>query len=158
MADRGAGTLVLGVGSLLRGDDAIGVLAAQRLQAQPDLPPGVIVLDGGTAGLGLIPRWAGFRRLILIDAVNMNLSPGAIRRIPWIEARVTGHDRALSAHQTDLADALLLAETLEMLPPEVVIFGVQPGSMDWDQPLSRAVRSALPDLIDALLAELRIAP
>lgn len=150
-----ARTLVLGVGSLIRGDDAIGVLAAQRLRARPDLPPGVVVRDGGTAGLGLIPMWEGFDRLVLIDAVEMGLPAGAIRRFTWDEARVSGHERALSAHQTDLADALLLAETLKILPPEVVIFGVQPGSMEWDQPLSSAVERALPDLIDALLNELR---
>ncbi len=68
------GTLVLGVGSLLRGDDAAGVLAVQRLQARPDLPPGVTVIDGGTAGLGLIPLLPGYRRVVLVDAVPMGLA------------------------------------------------------------------------------------
>jgi len=150
-----AGTLVLGVGSLLRGDDAVGVLAAQRLLARPDLPPGVTVIDGGTAGLGLIPLLPGYRRLVLVDAVPMGLAPGAIRRFTWSEARLIPHDRALSLHQTDLTDALVLAGALGMLPPEVVIFGVQPDHLDWDLPLSEAVERALPELIEALLNELR---
>lgn len=150
-----AGTLVLGVGSLLMGDDAVGVLAAQRLQARPDLPAGVTVIDGGTAGLGLIPVWAGYRRVVLVDAVQMGLPPGALRRFTWSEARLITRDRTLSLHQTDLADALVLAETLGMLPPEVVIFGVQPGHVEWDRPLSPAVERALPELMEALLDELR---
>jgi len=155
MAPQPTGTLVLGVGSLLRGDDAVGVLAAQRLQAHPDLPPGVTVLDGGTAGLGLIPTLAAYHRLVLVDAVPMGLAPGAIRRFTWHEARLIPHDRALSLHQTDLTDALVLADTLGMLPPEVIIFGVQPAHLDWDQPLSAAVERALPGLIKAVLDELR---
>ncbi|NLE49998.1 MAG: hydrogenase maturation protease [Chloroflexi bacterium] len=154
MADH-AGTLVLGVGSLLMGDDAVGVLAVQRLQALPDLPPGVTVLDGGTAGLGLIPLWDGYQRVVLVDAVMMDLPPGTIRRFSWHEARLISHDRTLSLHQTDLSHALALAETLGMLPPEVLIFGVQPEHVEWDRPLSPAVERALPDLIDALLDELR---
>jgi len=140
------------------GDDAIGVLAAQRLQARPDLPPGVAVLDGGTAGLGLIPLWAGYRRVVLVDAVQMDLPPGAIQRFVWAEARLITHDLTLSLHQTDLSDALVLAETLGMLPPEVVIFGVQPGHLEWDRPLSPPVERALPELIEALLDELRSEP
>lgn len=153
-----AGTLVLGVGSLLMGDDAVGVLAAQRLQARPDLPPGVTVLDGGTAGLGLIPLWNGYRRVVLVDAVQMTLPPGTIRRFAWAEAHLITRDRTLSLHQSDLSDALVLAETLGMLPPEVVIFGVQPGQVEWDRPLSPPVERALPVLIEALLDELRSEP
>lgn len=149
------GTLVLGVGSLLMGDDAVGVLAAQRLQGHPDLPPGVTVLDGGTAGLGLIPALDGYRRAVVVDAVPMGLAPGTIRRFVWHEARPIPHGGAFSLHQTDLTDALVLAETLGMLPPEVVIFGVQPGHLEWDRPLSPAVERALPELVDALLGELR---
>ena len=49
-------TLILGVGSPLMGDDAVGVIAIQRLREHPALPPGVVVDGGGTHGRGLIPR------------------------------------------------------------------------------------------------------
>lgn len=154
-ADAQGDTLVLGVGNPLMGDDGVGVLAVQLLLARPDLPPGVAAVDGGTAGLGLIPLIAGYRRLILVDAVLMGEPPGAVRRFEWREARVAGHERPLSLHQSDLADALALAEVLGSLPAEVIVFGVQPQHTDWDQPLSEAVARALPDLVDALIAEVR---
>ena len=75
--------------------------------------------------------------------------------VPWDDAQVVGHERSFSLHQTDLADALLLAETLGCLPPEVVFYGVQPGAMEWDQPLSPAVERALDPLLKALIAEVR---
>lgn len=148
-------TLILGVGNPLMGDDGAGVLAVQRLLARPDLPPDVTVIDGGTAGLGLIPLIESYRRVVLVDAVLMGEPPGTVRRFAWREARVAGRAQSLSLHQSDLADALALAEALGSLPPEVVIYGVQPQHTDWEQPLSEAVARALPGLVDALLTEVR---
>lgn len=155
VADAQGDTLILGVGNPLMGDDGVGVVAVQRLLAGADLPPSVAVMDGGTAGLGLIPLIEGYRRVVFVDAVLMGESPGTVRRFEWSEARVAGREQPLSLHQSDLADALTLAEALGSLPPEVIIFGVQPQHTDWDQPLSEAVARALPGLVDALLAEVR---
>lgn len=146
-------TLILGVGNPLLGDDAVGVLAVQQLEARPDLPAGVAVVDGGTQGIGLIPLFEAYRRVILVDAVQMGLPVGTIRRFTWQETRLIDHARPLSLHQSDLTDALTLAEALDCLPEELVIYGVQPQNTDWDQPLSSAVKHALPALVDALLNE-----
>ncbi len=149
-------TLILGVGNPLRGDDAVGVLAIERLgNRQADLPSHVAIVDGGTAGLGLIPLFEDYHRVILVDAVPMNKPPGTIRRFEWQDTRILGHGQTLSLHESDLSDALILAHTLGCLPPEIVIYGVQPLHMDWDQPMSDAVSRALPALVDALINEVR---
>ncbi len=146
-------TLMLGVGNLLYGDDAVGVIAVQRLQERDDLPPEVDVMDGGTAGFGLIPVMAEYQRVILIDAVPMEAPPGTIRRFTWDEVRPITQERTLSLHQSGLTDALVLADTLKSLPPEVVIYGVQPHNTGWDEPLSTAVQNALPALLNRLMNE-----
>lgn len=155
MPDSAKRTLILGVGNPLLGDDAVGVLAAQQLQARTDLPPHVAVIDGGTEGIGLIPVMETYQRVIVVDAVMMGLPGGTIRRFTWNEVRANSHERTLSLHQSDLTDALVLAEVLHSLPPEVVIYGIQPHNTEWDQPLSQAVERALPVLVDALIHEVR---
>lgn len=146
-------TLILGVGNPLMGDDALGILAVQHLQTHQ--LPGVDVIDGGTEGLGLIPLMEMYHRVIVVDAVPMNESAGTMRRFTWDEIRLSGHTRGFSLHQSDLSDALLLAETLGCLPPEVVIYGVQPQNIGWDEPVSLPVQNTLPVLIDALIDEVR---
>lgn len=148
-------TLILGVGNPLYGDDAVGVWAAQELQKRPDLPPHVTVVDGGTEGIGLIPLIASYARLILVDAVPMGEPPGTIRRFTWEEVRLIGHEHALSLHQSDLTEALMLAEALDCLPQTLVIYGVQPHNIEWDQPLSSEVQHALPVLVTTLIDEVR---
>jgi hypothetical protein len=48
----------------------------------------------------------------------------------------------------------LLAQALQMLPDEVIIFGVQPANLEWDSALSPEVKGTLPDLITAVLGEI----
>jgi hydrogenase maturation protease len=148
-------TLILGVGNPLRGDDALGVLVAQQLQARTDLPPHVTVIDGGTEGIGLIPVMEIYRRVIVVDAVMMGLLAGTIRRFTWDEIHLGSVEQPLSLHQSDLTTTLLLAEALDSLPPELVIYGIQPQNTEWDQPLSQEIERALPILVEALIHEVR---
>lgn len=148
-------TLILGVGNPLLGDDAIGVLAAQVLQQRDDLPSYVTVIDGGTDGLGLIPVMEAYRRVILVDAVPMGVEPGTIRRFTWDEIKLNMRAQLFSLHETGITEALVLAETLNCLPLEVVFYGIQPHNMEWDQPISKAVQHALPALLEALIHEVR---
>lgn len=154
MNKHGSATLIIGLGNPLRGDDGVGVCVVQKLMAHP-LPPGVAVVDGGAQGLGLVNLMAGQQRVILVDAADVGRSPGQFVRFTLAEARLLGPDQHLSVHAAGLRDALLLAEALEMLPSEVIIFGVQPRHLDWDEALSPEVEAILPNLIAAILAEVR---
>ncbi len=143
-------TLILGLGNPLRGDDGVGVRVAALLNERT-LPDEVEVIDGGTQGLGLINLFEGRQRLIIVDAADMNEPPGTFRRFTLAEARLLGSDQHLSVHAPGLRDVLLLAQALEMLPPEVTILGVQPAQVEWDTGLSRQVQAALPALVEAVL-------
>ena len=146
-------TLVIGLGNSLRGDDGVGVRVAQVL-AQQTLPVDVEVVDGGTQGVGIVNQMEDRQRVILVDAANMGQPPGRFVRFTLDEARLLGDDRQLSVHAAGLRDALLLAQALKVLPGEVVIFGVQPANLAWNNALSSQVETILPDLIAAILAEL----
>jgi hydrogenase maturation protease len=146
-------TLVIGLGNPLRGDDGVGVRVAQMLATQA-LPPDVEVLDGGTQGLGLVNLMEGRRRVILVDAADVGRAPGEFVRFTPDEARLLGDEAHLSVHAGGLRDALLLAQALQVLPDEVIIFGVQPARLEWDSALSPEIEATLPDLITAVLGEI----
>jgi len=148
-------TLIIGLGNPLRGDDGIGVYAAQELAARR-LPPNVEVIDGGTQGLGIVNLIEGRRQVIVIDAADVGKSPGQFARFTLNEVHLQGDDQHLSIHATGLRDALLLAQALNILPPEMIIFGVQPKQLAWDSVLSPEVEAALPALVSAALAEVEV--
>ena len=64
-------TVILGIGNILLGDEGIGVHIIKRLQEEK-LPPGVLVVDGSTAGFRLFAIFEAYRdsRFIIIDAVK----------------------------------------------------------------------------------------
>ena len=57
---------MVGCGNLLRGDDAAGPILV-RLLADRDLPDGVRLVDGGTAGMDVAFAMRGARRVIVVD-------------------------------------------------------------------------------------------
>ena len=146
---------VIGLGNPLRGDDGVGVYLVQALEERA-LPAGVEVIDGGTQGLGLVTLLAGRRRVILVDAADVGRAPGLFVRFRLGEARLAGSGDRLSIHAAGLSDALRLAQALDVLPEEGIIFGVQPANVEWERGLSPEVRAALPRLLEVVLAEVAV--
>jgi hydrogenase maturation protease len=137
----------------MRGDDGVGVRVVHLLAAR-SLPEGVEVVDGGTQGLAIVNLMEGRQRVIFVDAANLNRAPGEFVRFTPDEAHLLGEDQRLSVHEAGLRDALLLAEALQVLPDEVIIYGVQPATLDWNDNLSPEVETTLPRLVQGILDEL----
>jgi hydrogenase maturation protease len=151
--DLSSDTLVIGLGNPMRGDDGIGLRVIESLAGQA-LPDGVEVVDGGTQGLGIVNLMEGRQRVIMVDAANVGKAPGEFVCFTPAEARLLGDDQYLSVHSAGLRDALLLARVLQVLPDEVVIVGVQPAHLDWDDGLSPEVEAAIPQIVGRILDEL----
>jgi hydrogenase maturation protease len=143
---------VIGLGNSLRGDDGVGVRVAQAL-AEQELPGSVEVVDGGTLGLGIVPLMEGRQRVILVDAAEVGRDPGEFARFTLDEVHLLGDEQHVSVHAASLGDALQLAKVLHVLPDKVILFGVQPATMQWASELSPQVEAALPELIAAVLSE-----
>ncbi len=148
---RRAHTLILALGSPLRGDDGVGLAVLDALRRHP-LPPHVVLVDGGTSGLELVLTMQGCQRVIAIDAAQMGALPGTWRRFTLDEVRLQARDPHLGGtlHYVGFAEALLLAEALGMLPPTIVMFGVQPQELGWRQGLSEPVQAAVEPLAQAI--------
>jgi hydrogenase maturation protease len=148
-ADRVA---VLGLGNLVHTDDGAGVHAIQHLQRDSRVPAGVTLLDGGTQGLSLIPHISGFPRLVVIDAVDVGEAPGTLIRFEG--KALDGLPGKATVHQLGFADLMVAMKLLGEPPGEVVVFGVQPLSVDWGIELTPPVQETLPALLDAVIEQL----
>jgi hydrogenase maturation protease len=146
-------TLILCLGNPLLGDEGIGVRVAEELKGL-ELPDGVSVVEGGTAGLRLISLMEGYQRVIIVDAADMGRPPGHVVRFTPSEVRFKTVEAPLSLHQIGLVEALALADALEVTPGELVIIGVQPGRVEMSGELSPEVEGAIPQIIRIVLDEL----
>ena len=144
--------LVLGVGNVLMADDGIGVHVIRRLAAE-HVPDGVRMVDGGTLGLDLLPMVADARALIVVDAVDMNEQPGAVRVLRGAELHgaLGGH---ISPHQVGLADLLAVGRLTDGLPDQVALVGIQPGVVDVGLDLTTACAGAVAHAVAVVRTEL----
>jgi hydrogenase maturation protease len=145
-------TLILGLGNPLRGDDGIGPRVAAEL-LQRGLPDSVGARDAGAAGLDLLNLLDGPQRVIVVDAADVGLTPGQFARFTPDDAHLADAADTFSFHSAGLAEALALARALGRPLPEIVIFGVQPGSTGWGEELSPPVEDAVPRVVEAVLKE-----
>ncbi len=147
------GVLVLGIGNAVMMDDAFGVQVIEGLQRHYAFPPEVEVVDGGTLGLDLLPRFEGVERLLVVDALSMEAAPGTVFRLAGEEVPRAFAGK-LSVHQMGVQDLLAVAELQGNLPAELVVWGVQSGSIDMGLALTPKVAAAVPTVVEGVLGEL----
>ena len=145
--------LVLGIGNVLMNDDAAGVRVVQALAEKYSFPEEVTLLDGGTLGLDLLPDLEGVDRLLIVDAVATGRATGSLVRLCGADIPRTLATK-VSPHQVGLQDLLLVAGLQGHAVSEMVLWGVQPGSIDMDIEMSPEVAAAVILLQDKVLQEL----
>ncbi len=145
-------TLVLGVGNLLLTDDGVGIHTIQRLQESHTLPEEVQLLDGGTCGLDLLQYLEGIERLIIIDAARLGKPAGTVERMEG-EQVPAYLSLKTSPHEIGLPELLFAARLTDIYPQEVVVFGVQPESIETGLELTPAVAARLDELVEMVAAE-----
>lgn len=142
---------VVGVGSP-HGDDAVAwaVIALARGQGWP----ANVELHQADGGQRLLELLDGRGTLLLIDALAPAGNPGAVRRFVWPAAQLEVL-RPGSTHDMRPGEALELAASLGLLPPLVVLWGVEGTCFDPCTDLSVEVATAVPGVVEALAAELK---
>jgi hydrogenase maturation protease len=145
--------LVLGLGNVLLRDEGIGVWVADALRRQYEFPETVMVVDGGTLGLDLLPQLDGVGHLLVIDAVRLGRAPGETIRLEGDEVPAALEVK-LSPHQVGVQDLLAAARLTGRDPPHVVLWGMEPGSFEPGTGFSPKVQEALPRLQAAVFEEL----
>lgn len=145
--------LVLGIGNLVMGDDAVGVMVAHRLQQGFRFADNVEIMDGGTLGLDLLPKLENITNLIMVDAVETGKKAGTCVRLCGQELPIALQTK-VSPHQMGLKDLLAVSELMGHSPKEMVLIGVQPGSIEMEIGLTAEVEAQLETLVSNVLTEL----
>jgi len=146
--------LVLGIGNVLLTDEGIGVRALNELERRYTFPENVELLDGGTAGIELLRHIRNRDYLIIMDAMKFNQEPGTVTRVEGNDVPAAFRTR-ISPHQLGLSDLLAAAMLTDELPPNLVLFGVEPENLDIGLNLTDTVEASVEKLTGAIIDELR---
>ena len=131
---------IIGFGNPQRGDDAAGVIVAERLRAQS--------LDALTVtgdALELVEACQGADELILIDAVVTGAPAGTIHLWHGMEP-LPAFTTPTSTHGIGLIQALELAHTLHRLTPHLSIWGIEGQAFEVGSVMSPEVETAIEEV------------
>ena len=143
--------LLIGVGNEFRQDDGVGLAIVRQLQAQ--LSPEVTTIEASGEGAALMDAWQGFDRVYLVDAVASGSPAGTIHRIDAQQQSVPTQFFNYSTHAFSVAEAVELARSLNQLPPQLVLFGMEGERFGMGVGFSEAVEQAVPQLLEQIMRE-----
>jgi len=123
--------LVACFGNVLRGDDGVGAVVAERLLGLP-WPDGVTIMDVGIGGIHMVQElMTGVDALVVVDAVDLGLDAGTVvvQRPDVADmsqlSDAQRRDELADMHFATPERALMLARGLGVLPKTTLIVGVQ---------------------------------
>lgn len=136
--------VMLAVGNTMMGDDGAGPLLYQLMRDNPI--KNWTALDGGSApeNVAHIIRELKPKRLVIVDATEMELPVGEIR---IVDKELIAEMFFVSTHNLPLN---FLIEQLETDVEQVIFIGIQPDIVSFAFPMTEKVKSAVRFLYDFL--------
>lgn len=145
MRDPARDVVVIGCGNLLRGDDAVGPILVRHLWDGGVPEQGVVLVDGGTAGMDVSFKMRGAGKVVIIDAASTGSPPGTIFEVPGEELEDLPPLDGFHTHSFRWDHALAFGRWLlkDEYPTDVTVFLIEAASVDFGAELTPAVAAAM---------------
>ena len=146
-------TLVLGLGNPIVSDDAVGIRVAAVLRERLAGHADIEVDEDYWGGLKLMERLIGYRRAVVIDAIQTGEAPaGTIRRLRVGDMPT---QRSASAHDVNLPTALEIGRRAGQVLPrdeDIHLVGIEAADiLNFGERLTPAVEAAVPQAVALVL-------
>lgn len=146
-----SGTLVIGIGNNLLGDDGAGIHAIERLRGKR-LPDHVELVDGGTLSFTLLEQVENAEFLVIVDAAELDAEPGTVRLFEnaAMDDFLSTSLRP-SVHEVNLLDVLTAARLRRRMPSRYAMVGIQPLNVGWSSTPSTPVHKAVDEAVEIIV-------
>ncbi|PIQ96829.1 MAG: hydrogenase maturation protease, partial [Nitrospinae bacterium CG11_big_fil_rev_8_21_14_0_20_56_8] len=112
------------------------------------------VLEQSGEGTALMEAWKGARTVILIDALQSDGVPGAVRRIEAGGSAIPAQSFRCSSHLFGIAESIELARVMGELPSRLILFGIEGKTFGFGETLSSEVAHGVAQAVEQVIREL----
>ncbi len=137
--------VVIGVGNPFRNDDRAGLEVARRIKSHTNDHVKVLEFTGNP--LGLLDLWNGYEEVLLADAVSSNSKPGTFQKINAVQQTIPFGLFNTSSHNLGVAEAIEMARSLDRLPKQLLIYGIEGQNFEQGTTLSPQVDRAVEKVV-----------
>jgi hydrogenase maturation protease len=135
--------LILGIGNSLLSDDGFGIHVTNELRDKYQFDDNILIRDGGTIGLSLLPDIEDADNLIVVDAGQLNSDIGTLKTFfnDDMDDHLSRHKSTV--HEVAIVDLLFAARLQGRLPKTRALVAVQPQSLEWGMQPTPKVQAAI---------------
>jgi hydrogenase maturation protease len=145
---------IIGIGNTLYQDEGVGVHIIPYLEKLFKQDTMIEIIEGSTDGMKLLGPVEDSSHLIVIDAINAGKEGGTI--ITLIDDEIPAYYGVkMSIHQLGFQEVLFASKLRERYPEHIVMFGMQPTSLDFGIGLSTVNAEKLPQLVDLITTQVK---
>jgi len=141
---------LLGVGNILEKDDGIAIYAIRYLQKNYDFSPNLTLIEGGVEGINLLNLFMEEEHIIILDAIEIDDTPGSIYHIPSEE--LTGYGiNSGGAHELGVLQCFDILEMMGKELPKSSVIGIVPKTIDVEIGLSALMQEKFLTYIEVII-------
>lgn len=145
---------IIGIGNTLYSDEGVGVHLLPYLEEALGGFDNIELIEGATDGMRLLEPVEEADYLIIIDAINAGKPGGELITIRNEEIPKY-YGVKMSVHQVGFQEVLFAADLQGRTPEDMVMFGIQPASLELGLELSETVKSKVPELVASIVEQVR---
>ena len=145
---------ILGIGNTLFSDEGVGIHLLPLLEEALKGCENIEIIEGLTDGLKLLGPVEDAENLIIIDAINAGKEPVTI--ITLVGDEIPAYfGIKMSIHQLGFQEVLLAAKLRERYPKQIVMFGMQPTSLQMGIELTDTNQKKLGELAKTVIDQVK---
>ncbi len=135
--------VVVGVGTILRGDDGLGPVLIERIKENV----GAMCVDAGNAPENYVGKIAKLKpdTVLIIDAVHLDLKPGEYKILRKDDITKSG----FTTH--NLSPNMFIEYLEKETNADIYILGIQPENTSFGEEISKNVRKKLEELSELII-------
>jgi hydrogenase maturation protease len=146
-------TLILGVGSSILTDDAVGLVIARRLSEKLGHRDDVDFRENEEGGFTLLEEAIGYDRLVVVDSILTGQPPGTVLRYDLSDLGRSIHVN--SPHGLNLATVIAFGRGQGLdVPDKVMIYAIEVVDvLTFGEKLTPALAARVDAIVDEIAAE-----
>jgi hydrogenase maturation protease len=143
---------ILGIGNTLFSDEGVGIYLLPILETALKDYENIEFIEGLTDGMKLLGPVEDAENLIIIDAINAGKPGGTIIKLEGDEIPAYFGIK-MSVHQMGFQEVLLAAKLRERYPKQIVMYGMQPTSLELGIGLTETNQARLEELAKSIICQ-----
>jgi hydrogenase maturation protease len=147
--------LFIGIGNEYRSDDGIGLMIARNVRERHLLS--VRVKEESGEGAALMEAWRGYTTVMIADAVSSGAKPGTIFIIDAGKNNLPAKFFHYSTHAFSAAEAIELAREIKILPPRLLVYGIEGANFTAGVTISHGVQESARRVLEQIVKKVTVA-